>query len=317
MNQKEILKSAFEWSSNQVRRLQASIDAGNLEGDELEAAQKTIEDWKAIKADFESTFDVETKKFSADWTEDQVKMFAIGRQIYNDVRSKHKESEFEELISEVIPDDKVKMMLIKRYITKSEPELTKPLLVKAIACDIKDIDTSDKDALLKLFSAKPAKEYLKSAVNFLEEILKRIKGAEEVDQEKVELYENSIRVLTVYISGIKKFSAEESVTDILAKVNNLTDTPTMFSHTLSNPEFLKEFQAMLMNYEVKFIKEDGPVDTFEVKKNGNSAQLEVKYEDEDLEVLINGEAVLLDELNITLEAILGKGKEVEVEYQID
>lgn len=91
----------------------------------------------------------------------------------------------------------------------------------------------------------------------------------------------------------------------------------MFSHTLSNPEFLKEFQAMLMNYEVKFIKEDGPVDTFEVKKNGNSAQLEVKYEDEDLEVLINGEAVLLDELNITLEAILGKGKEVEVEYQID
>lgn len=92
-NPKEAVDLAFKFSDNMIDKIKASIEAGTLEGDALEDAKRTVEDYeahkKAIYAELEDEGEIKgfcnLKKFSASGTASTEKLdllaFAILRRV--------------------------------------------------------------------------------------------------------------------------------------------------------------------------------------------------------------------------------------------
>lgn len=239
----ELAKSAFEWAENQAKQIQASIDAGNLEGEALEDAKTKIAQFEELKQSFnESKKFCSTKNFSAENTEEveseNALDFALIRKLVitlADDGEVHDEL-FEAIKNTLIECGKDPNILtsVINHVAKlkgidySEPDdecyaVFDQLVTEEIQDQVDNMEVTT-DNILDLIKANCSKvikfagedadgmALIESGKGFLEQIKDRIMSSEDPDMDQVAEYDKAINALDKFIKDesveVKNFAAD-------------------------------------------------------------------------------------------------------------
>lgn len=238
---KDYADAAFKFAENMIEKKQASIDAGTLEGEELEKAKAAVAEFKQLKQEYESSKNFcSIKKFAAEGTEvvaDEKDLFlfvllrklilsiaddginhdelysAIMEQLsYMEVNSdvltstlnhvaKLKGLEYSEVDEKCYQDFDV--------MVEQHPEITEKVdSIDVTPENVLDILAQNDTHVIK-FAGGDGLEAVKNGVKFLEEMNKRMKNAEHPNEPQINEVSKAIAALHTYTDA-KSFSANES-----------------------------------------------------------------------------------------------------------
>lgn len=244
----ELAQSAFKWAENQAKQIQASIDAGNLEGEALENAKETVSQFEELKKSFEETKKFcNVKNFSAENTEtiesEDALDFAIIRKlvsILSDDGQDHTEL-FDAIKGKLIECGKDPNILtaVINHIAKlkgleySESDDTcysvfDQLVTDEIQNQVDNMEVTPEN-VFDLICANQSKvvrfsgedsdgiDLVESGKKFLEQIKERIMSSDDPDTEQVAEYDKAINALSKFIDDskkeVKEFNADETDSD--------------------------------------------------------------------------------------------------------
>lgn len=226
---------AFVFAENMIERKKASLDAGTLSDDEKVKVEEEVAEFESLKEEFES------KKFSSESTKpsanpDDTEVFAIIRKYVESVidedhedqipkvKEKLVEVSIDPLILDCVINHVAKIKgedhdhdlenLYSEYdeLVSSIPQLESDINSRLInQGNILEILQRSDDTIIKFAGGEGVKT-LESGVKFLEEIVKKMRSAEEPKEEQIAEYDKAIGAIKSFIDS-KKFTSEDITMD--------------------------------------------------------------------------------------------------------
>lgn len=220
MNESEVSKivsTAFSFSDNIIERIQSSIDAGTVSGDDLQNAKDTVESYNAHNAkvmdmivyDNSTDEDYKMKQFSilrsylmkhkAELAEVKTdiyeKLCPVCKVIFDQIESKINGTDTTEYVN------LLKDLKDSKYSSNQSTSTNSAELIKELGYD----------GETKSFTAEDGEDYVKTGIKFLESILDRIESAKEPDQAKIDAYKHAIQVLKDADSAVHELTIDVEI----------------------------------------------------------------------------------------------------------
>lgn len=242
---KEKAELAFKFSENMVNTKRKAIEAGTLQGEELEEAKRIVAEFDDLKKQFEEEESVNfcsVKKFAAIYTNEiddrNVTIFAIIRklvesladseqnhdELFDQIRQKLKEYDIEEValtstINHVAnlkgldysKDDDDCYNAYMELLSKSPEIVAKVASIDVTPENVLELISNNYTRLLKFSGEnKSGLEILESGVRFIEQIKDRMVNSKDPDNDEILEYDKAISKMNEFIESQKsqnKFSA--------------------------------------------------------------------------------------------------------------
>lgn len=255
---KEIAELSMKFAENMVNMKRKAIEAGTLEGEELEEAKRIVAEFDELKNQFhanEVNF-CSVKKFAAMYTNEiddrNVLVFAIIRklvesladsegnhdELFDEIRKKLSEYDIEEVALtstinhvaklkglEYSQDDDDCYEAYMKLLSESPGIMAKVAEMEVTPENVLELISNNYTRLLKFSGEnKTGLEIVESGIGFIEQIRDRMANAENPNNEEIAEYDKAIE-------GMKNFvESQKKVVDFSAKM----------------PRFLKKFAESIM-----------------------------------------------------------------------
>lgn len=338
---KVILDLALSFSDNMVKVLSDKLLNGNLTDEERTEIQSKLEDYNKAKEDLYAKLESteETQKFStADVDSRLLIVFAVMRKLIQSNPTVNC-TEISSKLEEILPGSAVVIEVLQSKFNNTADDVQKAIYRNYLTqlaskqlnylAEVKDIEYGIEDAfnlieasiakgtitfvteeIVQFSSEKVGLGYIKSGLNFVIQMVNRMKESENPNKEEIDQYELGIKSVNKLISESSEDAdekVEENKTKLFSALTTLGVKTKLFTHAMSNSKFSEIMLDFGKDYRVTSISHEDEKDVYQVANDERTVEIVVNYNEESdvfSSILVDGVETSLDELEDMIESLL-------------